>query len=304
MVSNCIDIPPRQSSRRVAFEHTRDGAQPSNTLLFVGGLNDGFLTVPYIPSLAAAIPSIYSLVEVLLSSAYQGFGTSSLGQDVAEMADCVKYFRSLRPEGKIIIMGHSTGCQDVMYYLILEGQRPQVDGAILQAPVSDREAIQMFCWGEEYDVGVKLAQQWVDEGRGNDVLPTNISKPIMGARCTAIRWLSFTSPGPDHEGEDDLFSSDFDEARFQRSFGRAGKSGVPMSILYSGSDEYVPLFVDKCALVARMGKVFKEAGGKLDKRSGILEGASHTVKEEGEIRQNFIRRVVSFLEDIGCGTVG
>lgn len=117
----------------MAFEHTRDGCSPTNTLLFIPGLNEGFLTTPYIQSLSAALPSSYSFVEVLLSSAYSGWGHSSLTQDVEEMAQCVEYFQSLRPNGKIVLMGNSTGCQDVLHYVSSEGSRPMIDGAILQA---------------------------------------------------------------------------------------------------------------------------------------------------------------------------
>lgn len=200
-------------------------------------------------------------------------------------------------------MGNSTGCQDVMHYISSEGSRPQVEGGILQAPVSDREGIEMIYLPEEVKKYNAMAQQWVKEGRGEEVLPNHVSLPILGARTTANRWLSLASPGPEHKGEDDMFSSDFGSGRFQSTFGIAGKRGVALMVLYSGNDGFVPLTVDKEALVARMEKAFTDAGGKLGKGSGILPGASHTVKEEGDVRTDLLKRVVEFLEDIENGTL-
>ncbi|KAL9611217.1 MAG: hypothetical protein Q9167_004131 [Letrouitia subvulpina] len=214
------------------------------------------------------------------------------------MAECVTYFRKLHPEGKIVLMGNSTGCQDVMHYLISDGDRPKVDGAILQAPVSDREAMRMVLREDEYQQSVETAQKWIDDGKGEDVLPSNIAFPILGARCTAKRWLSLASPGPEHAGEDDLFSSDFGDEGVERVFGKAGKQKARLLILYSSHDQWVPETVNKAALVKRWGNCFVAAGGSLDDGSGILEGAGHTVKEQGEVLENFTARVVSFLERV------
>lgn len=157
---------------------------------------------------------------------------------------------------------------------------------------------------DDYKRYNEMAQQWVKEGRGDEMLPNEVSLPIIGARCTANRWLSLASPSPDHNGEDDMFSSDFGLERFQSTFGVAGRRGVAMMILYSGNDAFVPSTVDKEALVARMEKSFVDARGKLDKGSGVLLGASHTVREEGAVRQELHRRVIEFLQSIDQGTVG
>ncbi|KAL8697033.1 MAG: hypothetical protein Q9201_007347 [Fulgogasparrea decipioides] len=294
----CAGILHRYNPRLVAFEHTPSRPSPPNTLVFIPGLNEGFLTTPYIRDLAAALPPSYSFVEVLLSSSYSGWGHSSLNQDVAELSECISYFQSLRPNGKTVLMGNSTGCQDVLHYLSAEGARPRVEGGILQAPVSDREALEMIYLPEELKRYNEMAQQWVKEGKGEEMLPNHVSLPILGARTTAKRWLSLASPGPEHRGEDDMFSSDLGAARFQETFGIAGKRGAALMILYSGKDGSVPETVDKEALVARMEKAFVDAGGKLGRGSGILPGASHTVREEGAVRADLLKRVVDFLEDI------
>src|SRR5689334_19664794 len=105
----------KYSKRRVAFEHTylNPFNDAPNTILWVGGLGDGLLTVPYPSEIAKSLPSNWVIAEVLLGSSYRGWGTSSLARDARELAECVSYFKQLRPGKKIVVMGHSTGCQDI-----------------------------------------------------------------------------------------------------------------------------------------------------------------------------------------------
>ncbi|KAI3478380.1 hypothetical protein L1887_59696 [Cichorium endivia] len=78
-----------------------------------------------------------------------GYGLCSLEGDAQEMAACVSHLRSTRSKrsGKVVLMGHSTGCQDIVAYL-LSAQRAasaltKIDAAVLQAPVSDREFFEL-----------------------------------------------------------------------------------------------------------------------------------------------------------------
>ncbi|KAL8968388.1 MAG: hypothetical protein Q9183_002481 [Haloplaca sp. 2 TL-2023] len=161
----------------------------------------------------------------------------------------------------------------------------------------------MFYRPDEVKKWNEMAQRWVREGKGDEMLPNDASLPLLGARTTANRWLSISSPGPEHKGEDDMFSSDLSDERFRTTFGVAGTKGVALMILYSENDGFVPSTVDKEALVKRMEKAYTEAGGKLGKGSGILPGASHTVKEEGKVREDLLKRVVEFIEDVEKGTL-
>jgi hypothetical protein len=76
----------------------------------------------YPSTIAKSLPADWTIAEVLLSSSYRGWGTSSLQKDVKELAECVGYFSSLRPGREIVLMGHSTGCQDVMEYVVGKGE--------------------------------------------------------------------------------------------------------------------------------------------------------------------------------------
>lgn len=246
-------------------------------------------------ALKDALPASYSSVEILLSSSYAGWGTSSLDQDVSEIARCVEYFRNLRPNGKIVLMGHSTGSQDVIHYLVSGAQTPKIDGGILLSGISDREAFAANLPKSAYDHSVKVAQEYIDDGRGGDCLPSSITGSIFPGPVSAKRWISLMSPGPDHAGEDDYFSSDFDDDRLRGTFGKIGGTGTPVSILFGGSDEHVPNSVDKGRLISRWSKIIEDGGGVIDKDSGIIPEATHTLNEVGTPLEERLRRITGFL---------
>jgi pimeloyl-ACP methyl ester carboxylesterase len=269
-------------------------------LLWIGGLGDGLLTVPYPAEIAKALPPDWVIVQVLLSSAKTGWGTSSLKQDAAELALCVDYLQDVRKgTGKTVIMGHSTGCQDVMKYLSGPDHetRPRVEGAIIQASVSDREALVEMLAEGQYESSVAAAKAMVAAGKGEEILPSEETHGFFNCPVTARRWLSLASP--EHDGDDDYFSSDLTDAQLLKTFGSVPR-GTTLCILFSGSDEYVPKFVDKTALVDRWIQIAKAGGGAVDEvNSGIIEGATHNLCGSPEdVVQELISRVLKFLASL------
>ena len=253
--------------------------------------------MPFVPPLVHATPSTWTLTEPVLSSAYRQWGFSSLGEDVAEIAVLVEHFRKLRPEGQIVLLGHSTGSQQIMHYLLSKPALPKVDGAIFQASASDREVMTMFLPPSSYDSSCALAQSYIDEGRADDILPFSATKLLfMSAPVSAKRFLSLASPGPLHAGEDDYFSSDLEDKRLEKTFGALGKTVTRLSFLFSGRDQYVPSTVDKMKMVERWHEHVRRGGGVIDERSGVVGGATHTLKEGGKGLEDLVKRVVGFLE--------
>jgi hypothetical protein len=270
---------------------------PQNLLIWIGGLGDGLMTVPYPALLARALPESWSLAQTLLGSSYGGWGTSSLKLDAVELHQCVKYFRGVK-NGKIVLMGHSTGCQDVMEYLVGPGHedRPPIDGAILQAPVSDREASLMHMPHDQYAKSVAAAQAMVSEGNVDEILPTSVTYGFFGAPVTARRWLSLLSPN--HDGEDDYFSSDLPDTQLSRTFGIL-PAHTPLCILYSGADEHVPPEIDKMALISKWINIVQRHGKVDTKYSGVIDGASHNLKQDSaDVVAELVRRVIGFLGDL------
>ncbi|KAF2426264.1 siderophore biosynthesis lipase/esteras-like protein [Tothia fuscella] len=294
----------RFSKRLVAFEFANSSGQPfKNLLLWVGGLSDGLSTCAYPQLLAKKVPPGWSLAQVELLSSLDGWGTSSLQADVKGISDAVSYFRKIIPRGKIVLMGHSTGCQDGMEYTVGKGRddRSRIDGVILQAPVSDREAIIKDNSKEKIDSLLKTSKKWIDEGRGLDVLPAAIADPLFGSsKCyvTAYRAHSLMASG----GDDDYFSSDLPDSTLKRTFGIMKKE-TPLLILISGDDEHMAASIDKQALGDRWSQFVKAGGGAVDEENGcIVPGAHHTLNEDNDQTfQELRKRVVSFLGKVEKG---
>ena len=287
----------RISPPLVAFEHRPDPqSQASNIVIFLGGLFDGVLTVPYVEHVVNALPSSWALIEPILSSSYRQFGIASLGEDVAEIAQVVEYLHQIRPNGKVVLLGHSTGSQQAMHYSIHPGsRRPKIDGVIFQASASDRETLASLLSSDDYQSACAIAQSYISEGRGEDILPFKLTNSsFQKTPLSARRWMSLASP--DHKGEDDYFSSDFDDQRLSEIFGELAKTGKRISFLYSGSDQYVPSTIDKSKLVESWHEHVRRNGGIVDESSGVVTGASHTLKENGKPLEDLVKRIIGFLE--------
>ena len=282
-------------------------------LFFIGGLTDNIFTPPHTSAIAVRLSLCWDLVEIQLTSSGRGFGTSSLRQDAKEVGECVAYFRSLGVD-KVALMGHSTGCQDVMQYLVGSANkansgaaeadqevhsRPFIQGAILQAPVSDREGMEVT--GYDPDIlwqAVELAKELVGAGKGENVLPFELTRDVLDTTPTsAYRFLSLSQKG----GDDDFFSSDLDDAMFEQTFGKIPK-GTKLCVLYSGKDEYCQEKIDKEELIGRWKTQVKKgwAGEEgWSERSGVVGGASHSLKgDPEEVVDDMVGRVVSFLESL------
>lgn len=286
-----------------AFEFA---TQPAlNIVLFVGGLTNGLLDVPYLESLALAVSSIpheseedWSLVQVLLTSSYSGWGTSSLAKDTEELRKAVGYFRSKvgGSRQKIVLMGHSTGCQDAMEYITREWHKPgfsdehKIEGAILQAPVSDCENLaQTLGAGEIDDLISEIERDFILTGKVDDILPEKFRKLCWGYPITAYRFKSLMKPRED----DDYFSSFLTQEDFLESF---AKINCPLLVLYGSKDEFVPSHVDRQELINSWKRA---APSKLwSPFSKVLTGATHDVGPDSDegTQQDLIDTVISFVK--------
>ncbi|TAQ84251.1 hypothetical protein B7494_g7420 [Chlorociboria aeruginascens] len=202
--------------------------------------------------------------------------------------------------GKIVLLGHSTGCQDVMEYLTGPGHeaRPNIDGGIIQAPASDRHALTLAMDAEILKNSCAVAQAMVDNGNGEEILPSKASNNLFSAPICARRWLSLASPN--HDGDDDYFSSDLTDEQLMGSFGTLPK-GSPLCVLISGSDEYFLGEVNKEVLLKRWTEIARKGEGNLDeKNSGVLVGASHNLNGNSEeVVDRLVKKVVGFVNDLG-----
>lgn len=80
------------------------------TLVYVGGLADGYNSVPFLAPLQRALEEEgWSLVQVQLSSSYTGYGIVNLQKDCDELDHLIEFLKTRRDKSKIVVLGHSTG---------------------------------------------------------------------------------------------------------------------------------------------------------------------------------------------------
>lgn len=212
-----------------------DGESPVGTVIFIGGLTDGFLTVPFLPKLAELLGRAkISLTQFVMSSSYKQFGFGSLAVDSQEIGRLVEFMSKTRRREKIFLLGHSTGCQDIFWFL-QHGLGPEhpVYGANCQAPVSDRD---FACWAlpEMVTTGLPVAEQLIAAGKGNSLL----SEMHEGCPMTAYRFQSLFG----RNGDDDFFSADLTLEECKAKFPRLPEHPTLRSFNFSYSldDEFVP----------------------------------------------------------------
>lgn len=270
-----------------AFDFVSQEKPQPNVIIFVGGLGDGLLTVPYVPRLAQRVGNLtskdgkWTVVQALISSSYIGWGTGSLERDAFEISQLVKYLRSEAggSKKKIVLMGHLTGSQDTMQYLANLHNRPDttpdafINGGIMQAPASDREALVEEQGKSTIDALVKKCyDDYISVGKKDFLLSENdiadIRAITFGTPITAYRFHSITSV----RGDDDFFSSYLTSEDHKKTFGKIEK---PVLILFGENDEYIPPGVDKEKLV----NSWKDATNPefWSPHSKIVPGASHNV---------------------------
>jgi hypothetical protein len=136
--------------------------------------------------------------------------------------------------------------------------RLTLDGAIIQAPVSDREAVDSVLdeeFGENspsqcrevYEKLVAMAKEMVSHGTTFDtILPLSLTSQLsyMNTPISARRFLSLVSSNsPQSPAEDDLFSADLSDERLAETFGMIQPKGLlrhKLMVAPSGSDQSVP----------------------------------------------------------------
>ncbi|RFU25912.1 hypothetical protein B7463_g10421, partial [Scytalidium lignicola] len=327
----------------VTFEFTSSTTPQPHSILFVGGLGDGLATTSYMSDIVKALQQTqWSLFSLALSSSYGQWGLGHLDRDTDEIAECIKYILDYKAtqfdNSKIVIMGHSTGSQAVLHYLhrpnphvstpvfdpeLQHITRPNIDGAIMQAPVSDREAIHLVLkegWAGKsprevqgvYHQLVAMAKDSAIRHKSIDtLLPLDMTSQIGYPRNIPVscrRFLSLISPeSPQAPQEDDLFSSDLSDEQLLTTFGMVKTQGLlkgKLVVLVSGADQSVPDWVDKENLLRRWKDAADHKGKAQiwdNEYSAVIPGASHALSndDQAEPRRNLIKRVLGYLHRHG-----
>lgn len=252
----------------------------NHQVIFIGGLTDGLLATDYLEPLSLVLEvEKWSLVQPLLSSSYTGYGISSLEQDALELDQLISYLINKQNSEGVILLGHSTGCQDIVHYMRTNfACSKAVSGVILQAPVSDREYRATLPETAEM---IDLAAKMISEGREMDLMPREANQD---APITAYRYHSLCA----YMGDDDMFSSDLSEDQLRQRLGHM--STTQCQVIFSMGDEYVPEHVDKRALLDRLCRAL----GGAEKVE--IEWGNHALSNRV---QEAVRAIVDFVKREG-----
>lgn len=164
-------------------------------------------------------------------------------------------------KGEIVLMGHSTGCNDILLYLESHSNLA-IKGVILQAPVSDTES------SDEQAVKVKL--KLIEDSNPNELY---IELPQIGL-WRKERYISLYKK----YGKEDVFSSYLDDSMFSKWIKK-----IKILAVLSGSDEYAKK--DMKNKFSLMGKVCE------------IEDADHSISNK-ELQNILIEEIDKFLYEI------
>jgi pimeloyl-ACP methyl ester carboxylesterase len=194
--------PTSNTSNLYEYPSSSSPSQKENALVLIPGLGDSPHGIPYTYPLASHLSSTsWSVFTAETRSAHTGWGSGSLSRDVDDLRAIVGFLRR-KGTKKIVLMGHSTGCQDCVAYSssLSSGDREgvDVDGYILQAGVSDREAFSLEMDSSTIKKITDWAETKIKEGKGEDeVVPRSWLPEGMftDGFVSAYRWYSLASVG-------------------------------------------------------------------------------------------------------------
>ncbi|RKP04797.1 hypothetical protein THASP1DRAFT_33395 [Thamnocephalis sphaerospora] len=237
-------------------------------VVLLPGLQEGPLSLPWTNRLGKRLAKKnWALVQPTLSSSYLGFGTGTLQRDTGELDLLVE---ALVRQGKrrIVMIGHSTGSQQTLHYARFGSQRKYLAGGVLQAALSDREYYVSSM--PDHAHWVQMATQMRAQGQGQEMMPR---RAFSFAAVTADRFFSLCARG----GDDDMFSSDLTPTELAAIYKPVS---VPLAMVLSGSDEYMPKNVSAESLLANQKAAY--SGFTLMK---VVPGADHIVSGAPQIKQ-------------------
>lgn len=167
-----------------------------------------------------------------------------------------------------------------------------VHGIVLQAPVSDREAllVERRLDDPELTQFKELAAQMISQGKGDEPLPRGACE-IIGPPdvITAYRFNSLTQ----RMADDDMFSSDLRDDELMEKLGHVNS---PCLLVMSADDEYVPSFVDPALLATRLANAMA-VGPAEACRAVILSSGGHGIRS-ADGQTEFLKSMKDFILEL------
>ncbi len=279
-----IRISPQNKNILAFVSFNNQKVFSSNAVVLIPGLTDGMMSMDYTHALNNQLISIdYSLVQVNLSTSFYQFGLHTLDTDIEELTIIINYLVDRLNFKKIVLLGHSTGCQDILYFLrhSTVDTAKHINAIILQGAVSDRDDITI---DEQAPALIKEAQSLYDNGLEDKVLSGGFH---CDAPITAKRYLSLAGK----LSPDDMFSVDLTS---EELIPILTPIKVPAMFCFSEQDEYVPDMVTQKAFSQRIIDTLRRIDNKCIIDIVYVNGDHGLSKEKDYIV--FIEKLINFMK--------
>lgn len=210
-----------------------------------------------------------------ITNTKKGYTRETLGAAHEVFEDCVDdldgavAYAHTHGAKRIILVGHSTGCQKSVYYLYKKKNSP-VSGAVLLAPMSDYASSVKETPPKMLARAVAYATKLVAAGKPHELLPTS----VWPQTCDAQRFLSLNTP----ESVEEIFSYALPKKtpRVLRSVRQ------PLLVVLAGEDEYG----DRPA--ADIAQWFTQVTAKQKARVAIVPGSTHNFHGQDAVLKTLI----------------
>jgi pimeloyl-ACP methyl ester carboxylesterase len=274
--------------RLTMFLYTHlDSVKDRQIVLWIGGLGDSMCAVDYLDALSSHVHSLgCTLATIQLSSSANQYGVGSLSQDANEIYDALAYLDRECAVGQVVLVGHSTGCQDLVQLFRKRATDIEVQlklnvvALVLQAPVSDRLYVEWTSDSDALSDEIALAKRLIAAADDDETSEPLMPRPNLVAGMVPIsaeRYLSLAS----RDGDDDLFSADLSDRELAERLEPLRSANARVYCVFSADDEYVPPSVDTGALAKR----FEQACGC---KSIVLPGVDHALEANASSLAQFL----------------
>lgn len=253
-------------------------ARPKTGIVFVHGLGgNAFSHHDYLEKLANRNTAVLYFsnrghdtvagVKRLKPSARKGYVYENAGVAHEVFTDCADDLQGavdlLRKHGakRVYLVGHSTGCQKIAYYLSRPGKQAriasQIKGAVLLCPISDYSSATHEDERKRRKAEI-AARKLVRRGKPHDLLPLNLWRGLIDAQ----RFLSLYTP----DSKEEIFTY----AQPKKIPRALRKVKIPLLVIFAGGDEYRDRPTEEIAAWFR--KNLRSLRAAIE----IIPGASHS----------------------------
>jgi|EP00670_Eutreptiella_braarudii_P006996 hypothetical protein len=209
-------------------------------IVLVGGQSDGFFALNYHQQLVDELSNKgWTIVQALFTGWYAGYGSATLENDNEDMDLLLEKLLEKGME-EIVLFGHHTGAQDILFYMQNGQYVSKVSHVIFEGGL--RNPAKM---SEDEASYQKLAREraldMISEGRGSQRMPADMHPvPISANRFVAL--------GGKH-GVEDIFNPDQSEEEMAEFIGHLR---VPVLIIFCTEADYRVKHSEKMAVLDKI----------------------------------------------------